>query len=80
MPTVSTQPHVGYHPQVDGVARFAALLSTVERVEVLPYHRLGTFKYEALHLPYPLPHTSPPDEALLTRVRIQFADQGLTVC
>ncbi len=65
---------------VEGIARFAALLSTVERVEVLPYHRLGAFKYAALHLPYPLPGTPPPDEALLARVRAQFAGQGLTVC
>jgi pyruvate formate lyase activating enzyme len=65
---------------VEGIARFAALLSTVERIEVLPFHRLGIAKYAALGIPFPLAHTPPPDDALLGRVRGQFAEQGLTVC
>lgn len=65
---------------VDGLAAFVAGLSTVERVEVLPYHRLGVAKYDALGLPYPLGHTAPPGERLLARVRGQFAARGLTVC
>lgn len=65
---------------VEGVARFAALLSTVERVEVLPYHRLGVAKYAVLGIRYPLAATAPPDGALLTRVRDQFAAEGLAVC
>jgi pyruvate formate lyase activating enzyme len=65
---------------VEGIARFAALLPTVERVEVLPFHRLGIAKYRALGIPFPLAGTQPPDEALLSRVRGQFAEQGLTVC
>jgi pyruvate formate lyase activating enzyme len=64
---------------VEGIARFVALLSTVERVEVLPFHRLGVAKYEALRLPFPLAGTQPPDGALLDRVRDQFAGQGLAV-
>jgi len=65
---------------VEGVARFAAKLSTVERVEVLPYHRLGVAKYAALGIRYPLKGTAPPDGALLARVRDQFAAEGLAVC
>jgi len=65
---------------VEGVARFAAKLSTVERVEVLPYHRLGVAKYAALGIRYPLEGTAPPDGALLARVRDQFAAEGLAVC
>ncbi len=64
---------------VDGVARFAASLGTVERIDVLPYHRLGVPKYAQLGLPYPLPDTPPPTPALLTRVREQFAATGLPV-
>jgi pyruvate formate lyase activating enzyme len=65
---------------VDGVAAYVAGLSTVERVEVLPFHRLGAPKYAALGLPVPLADTPPPDAALLARVRDQFAGYGLTVC
>lgn len=64
---------------VDLVARHAASLSTVERVEVLPFHRLGAAKYAALGLRFPLASTPPPDAGLLDRVRRQFRDRGLTV-
>ncbi|MFF5056530.1 radical SAM protein [Micromonospora sp. NPDC000663] len=64
---------------VDAVASIAAGVPTVERVEVLPFHRLGAQKYAALGMPFPLAHTPPPDEALLRRVRGQFRDHGLTV-
>jgi pyruvate formate lyase activating enzyme len=64
---------------VDAVASLAAGLPTVERVEVLPFHRLGAHKYAALGLPFPLASTPPPDGALLDRVRGQFRERGLAV-
>ncbi|MEQ6899692.1 pyruvate formate-lyase-activating protein [Nocardioides sp. YIM 152588] len=65
---------------VAGLAGFAAALGpAVERVEVLPFHRLGQHKYDALRLPFPLADTEPPDDALIRRVVGQFADQGLPV-
>jgi pyruvate formate lyase activating enzyme len=65
---------------VDAVADIVAGLPTVERVDVLPFHRLGTPKYEALGLPFPLAETPPPGPELLDRVRRQFSDRGLVVC
>ena len=35
-------------------------LNTVQRVEVLPYHTLGLFKWQKLGIPYPLPDAVPP--------------------
>jgi len=64
---------------VAGLAEFAASLSTVERLEVLPFHRLGVHKYEQLGLPFALADTPPPDAALVDRVRGQFREYGLTV-
>jgi len=64
---------------VEGVAQFAASLGNVERVDVLPFHRLGVAKYDALGLPFPLRDTAPPDAATLTRVRDQFTAAGLAV-
>src|SRR6185312_8845583 len=64
---------------VDAVAAIAARVPTVERVEVLPFHRLGAQKYAALGLPFPLADTPAPDDALLRRVRDQFRRRGLTV-
>ena len=39
---------------------FFASLSNIKRIEVLPYHTLGTFKYEKLGIPYPLKGVNPP--------------------
>jgi pyruvate formate lyase activating enzyme len=64
---------------VDGVAQFVASLSTVERVEVLPFHRLGAHKWAELGLTFPLADTLPPDDALQERVRGQFCGYGLDV-
>jgi pyruvate formate lyase activating enzyme len=65
---------------IDGIADFVAGLDTVQRVEVLPFHRLGAQKYTALGLPFPLADTEPPDAGLQARVREQFAARGLLVC
>ena len=46
-------------------------LSCVERVEVLPYHTMGTVKYEKLGLKYPLEGLEPPTkERVLNAKRI----------
>jgi len=62
---------------VGGVARFAAGLGNVERVDVLPFHRLAVHKYEELGLPFPLADVEPPDEAMLARALGQFRGAGL---
>ena len=65
---------------VAGIARFAAGLGpAVERVEILPFHRLGQHKYDALRLRFPLADTEPPDEALIARTHDLFAEQRLPV-
>ncbi len=70
----------------DGPANVAALadfVSTlgpaVERVEILPFHRLGAPKYDALRLPFPLRDTPPPDDRLIARTEATFAERGLPV-
>ncbi|WP_436535772.1 pyruvate formate-lyase-activating protein [Actinoplanes sp. HUAS TT8] len=64
---------------VDAVAAIAASVPTVERVEVLPFHRLGAAKYTALGIPFPLAGTPAPDRELVERVRDRFRDHGLSV-
>lgn len=47
------------------MGEFIASLKTVERVEVLPYHTLGVFKWKQLGIPYPLDGVpTPTDEAV----------------
>lgn len=45
---------------LQALATFIRGLKTVERVEVLPYHTLGVFKWENLGIPYPLEGIAPP--------------------
>jgi pyruvate formate lyase activating enzyme len=62
---------------VAGLARFVAGLRNVERVDVPPFHRMATAKYQRLGLRFPLADVAPPDDMLLNRVRAQFREQGL---
>jgi len=49
--------------------RFLDTLHNVERVEVLPYHTMGVFKWEKLGIPYPLEGISPPTQEQTDRAR-----------
>ncbi|MFI2031259.1 pyruvate formate-lyase-activating protein [Streptomyces buecherae] len=62
---------------IDGLARFVAGLDQVERVSVLPFHKLGAPKYEALGIPFPLANTPPPSAETTARVRARFRAHGL---
>ena len=62
---------------VDGLAAFVAGLTNVDRVDVLPFHKLGAAKYDALGIPFPLRDTPVPEPALTERVREQFREHGL---
>ena len=48
-------------------AEFISSLRTVERVEVLPYHTLGIFKWNKLGLPYTLSDAVPPTKEQVKR-------------
>lgn len=64
---------------IDGVARFAASLGNIQRVDVLPFHKLGQGKYRTLGLPFPLVGTPAPTAAQTRAARERFAVAGLTV-
>ena len=51
------------------LADFIHTLKNVERVEVLPYHTLGIFKWEKLGIPYPLEGVKPPTQERIDNAR-----------
>ena len=63
---------------LSGIAGFAAGLGNVERVEVLPFHQMGKFKWERLGLDYTLRDVAPPTEDAAARACAVFRTAGLT--
>ncbi|APT92015.1 pyruvate formate lyase-activating protein [Corynebacterium phocae] len=53
--------------------------SSVERIEVLPFHNMGKDKWEELDLEYTLEDTKPPAPEDVERVRNTFREAGFTV-
>jgi len=64
---------------INGVAEFAASLGNVERVDVLPFHQLGKFKWEKLNMTYELEDAKAPTAESVEATRQMFRDHGL-VC
>jgi pyruvate formate lyase activating enzyme len=70
----------GYTDDLDEVGKmadFAAALGNVERVEVLPFHQLGRFKWERLGMEYQLRDAQPPPRETIEKVLARFREAGL---
>jgi pyruvate formate lyase activating enzyme len=63
--------------EVEGVARFAGGLGNVERVDVLPFHQMGRFKWKQLGLEYRLDDVQPPSPEAVARACEAFRAAGL---
>jgi pyruvate formate lyase activating enzyme len=63
--------------QIDQIASFAAGLGNVERVDVLPFHQLGRYKWHRLGIPYTLENVSPPEIETVERACAVFRSVGL---
>ncbi|MFB7717721.1 pyruvate formate-lyase-activating protein [Nocardia sp. NPDC056100] len=64
--------------EIGTVARFAAGLGNVERVDVLPFHTLGQAKWEALGRRFVLAETPAPTPEQVEDARAEFRACGLT--
>jgi pyruvate formate lyase activating enzyme len=63
--------------EMEAVAEFGASLGVVERVEILPFHQMGRYKWERLKLDYTLDDTvTPTNESIASAVAI-FREAGL---
>jgi pyruvate formate lyase activating enzyme len=60
------------------IAKFAAGLGNVERVEVLPFHQMGRFKWQKLDRAYTLDEVTPPSPELVEEACAIFRAEGLT--
>ncbi len=62
---------------IEPIADYAATLSAVTRVEILPFHQMGSSKWAELGMTYLLADTKPPTPELVERVRGIFRARGL---
>jgi len=62
---------------VEAIAAFAAGLGNVERVDVLPFHQMGRFKWKQLGMDYTLEATEPPTPAAVEKACAILRAQGL---
>ena len=63
--------------EMEGLASYGASLGVVERVEILPFHQLGQYKWHKLDITYELETTKPPNaEQIASAVEI-FRAAGL---
>jgi pyruvate formate lyase activating enzyme len=60
------------------LATFAAELGNVRRVDILPFHQLGRFKWKELNLNYALDGVQPPSPDVIQMAREQFRAKGLS--
>ena len=65
---------------ITALARYAAGLGNVQRVDVLPFHQMGKFKWGELGLEYPLMELEPPAQELTVKVRSIFRENGFSSC
>lgn len=63
--------------EVERIAAFAASLGNVERVDVLPFHQMGRFKWEKLGMDYQLKDTKPPSREVTDEAIARFRAAGL---
>ena len=64
--------HSDFDEDLDALGDFIDTLSNVDRVEILPYHTLGKFKWENLGIPYTLESISPPSAERIEMLNSEF--------
>jgi pyruvate formate lyase activating enzyme len=63
--------------EVGRMADFAVSLGNVQRIDVLPFHQMGKFKWEKLGMDYKMRDAQPPSAELIEQVLARFRSAGL---
>ena len=64
---------------LEKLADYVSKLKNVEKIELLPFHQLGTHKWEEMNLEYPLKDIKEPTAEEMKDARQIFRDKGLNV-
>lgn len=73
----------GYTDNLEDAEKLAdyvkELGSVVERVEILPFHKLGEHKWHELGMKYELDDTQPPSHEVMEAIQAKFKERGIYV-
>ncbi len=64
---------------LEALADYLSFFSCIELIELLPFHKMGEYKWKELRLPYVLGDTEPPDKQSLKMAREIFEAKNLKV-
>ena len=69
----------GVNDDRESIVKMAEILRNtgLSEVEIIPFHRLGSVKYESLDYEYRMEETSPPDQTKLNAVRELLVSEGI---
>lgn len=67
------------HDKLAALADYLSGFTCVERVELLPFHKMGEHKWKSLHVPYALWDTQPPEREALIEAKALFKERNLPV-
>jgi pyruvate formate lyase activating enzyme len=62
---------------IRGVAKIVAELPNVQRIDILPFHKLGEYKWKERHMPYQLADTKEPTKEMVDAAKKIFAEEGV---
>ena len=74
VPNLTDPPH-----NIRGLAEFVSDLNNVKRVEILPFHKMGEYKWEQLGYEYLLKDTPPAPPELIETAKKIFQEYGIKV-
>ena len=66
-------------PKIHALAKLLAPYTCVQKVQLLPFHQLGAYKYKELKIPYKLAQIKPPSEELMSKANEILQGYGLRI-
>lgn len=65
--------------EIKQLAKYISNLKNIEKVQLLPFHKMGEYKWKNLNIPFTLSNTEPPSEEQILRVKNLFLEENLQV-
>lgn len=64
---------------IDALAAFLSNLKNIEKIEILPFHKMGEYKWEELGYPYQLKDTPTPSKEMINNAKEIFKKYNLKI-